>query len=109
MPEVRVVQQVGDAIDASLRYRFHTQLGAFFYKDRYAMPPADGFVSDDVKLSAFRSHTVEAKLGMLGEALGLTGRWSPVRFEAILMYITQDNRFGNAFVAHFAVSLPFEY
>jgi hypothetical protein len=108
-PEVRVVQQVGDAIDASLRYRFHTQLGAFFYKDRYAMTPADGFVSDDVKLSAFRSHTVEAKLGMLGEALGLTGRWSPVRFEAILMYITQDNRFGNAFVAHFAVSLPFEY
>jgi hypothetical protein len=108
-PEIRVVQQVGDAIDASLRYRFHTQLAAFFYKDRYAMTPADGFVSDDVKLSAFRSHTVEAKLGMLGEALGLTGRWSPVRFEAILMYITQDNRFGNAFVAHFAVSLPFEY
>jgi hypothetical protein len=108
-PEIRVVQQVGDAIDASVRYRFHTQLAAFFYKDRYAMTPADGFVSDDVKLSAFRSHTVEAKLGMLGEALGLTGRWSPVRFEAILMYITQDNRFGNAFVAHFAVSLPFEY
>ena len=108
-PEVRVVQQVGDAIDASLRYRFHTQLGAFFYKERYAMTPADGFVSDDVKLSAFRSHTVEAKLGILGEAFGLTGRWSPVRFEAILMYIAQDNRFGNAFVAHFAVSLPFEY
>jgi hypothetical protein len=108
-PEVRVVQQVGDTIDASLRYRFHTQLGAFFYKDRYAMAPANGFVTDDVKLSAFRTHTVEAKLGMLGETFGLTGRWSPVRFEAILMYIAQDNRFGNAFVAHLAVTMPFEY
>ena len=108
-PELRVIQQVGDTIDASLRYRFHTQLAAFFYKDRYAMTPMDGFVSDDVKLSAFRSHTVEAKVGMLGETFGLSGRWAPVRFEAILMYIAQDNRFGNAFVAHAAVTVPFEY
>ena len=108
-PEVRVVQQIGDTVDASLRYRFHTQLAAFFYKDRYPMTPADGFVSDDVKLSAFRSHTVEAKVGMFGETFGLSGRWAPVRFEAILSYIAQDNRFGNAFVAHAAVTLPFEY
>lgn len=108
-PELRVIQQVGDTIDASLRYRFHTQLAAFFYKDRYAVSPMNGLVSDDVKLSAFRSHTVEAKVGMLGETFGLSGRWAPVRFEAILMYIAQDNRFGNAFVAHAAVTLPFEY
>lgn len=108
-PEVRVIQQIGDTVDASLRYRFHTQLAAFFYKDRYAMTPPDGFVSDDVKLSAFRSHTVEAKVGMFGETFGLSGRWAPVRFEAILSYIAQDNRFGNAFVAHAAVTLPFEY
>jgi len=108
-PELRVIQQVGDTIDASLRYRFHTQLAAFFYKERYAMTPADGYISDDVKLSAFRSHTVEAKVGMLGETFGLTGRWAPVRVEAILMYVAQDNRFGNAFVAHAAITLPFEY
>jgi hypothetical protein len=108
-PEVRVIQQVGDTVDASLRYRFHTQLAAFFYKERYPMSPADGFVSDDVKLSSFRTHTVEAKVGMLGETFGLSGRWAPVRFEAILMYIAQDNRFGNAFVAHAAVTVPFEY
>lgn len=108
-PELRIVQQIGDTVDASLRYRFHTQLAAFFYKDRYAVTPADGFISDDVKLSAFRSHTVEAKLGMMGETFGLTGRWAPVRFEAILSYIAQDNRFGNAFVAHAAVTVPLEY
>jgi len=108
-PELRVIQQVGDTIDASLRYRFHTQLAAFFYKERYAMTPPDGFISDDVKLSAFRSHTVEAKIGMFGETFGLSGRWAPVRLEAILSYIAQDNRFGNAFVAHAAITLPFEY
>jgi len=108
-PEIRVIQQVGDTIDASLRYRFHTQLAASFYKERYAVSPMDGLVSDDVKLSAFRSHTVEAKVGMLGETFGLSGRWAAVRFEAILQYIAQDNRFGNAFVAHAAITLPFEY
>ena len=73
------------------------------------MTPADGLISDDVKLSAFRTHTVEAKLGIFGETFGLSGRWAAVRFEAILMYIVQDNRFGNAFVTHAAVTLPFEY
>jgi hypothetical protein len=108
-PELRVIQHIGDSIDATLRYRFHTQLAAFFYKERYAMVPANGFISDDVKLSAFRTHTVEAKLGILGEAFGFAGRWSEVRFEGILSYIAQDNRFGNAFVAHAAVTMPIEY
>jgi hypothetical protein len=108
-PEVRVIQQIGDTVDAGLRYRFHTQLAAFFYQERYAMTPMDGFISDDVKLSTFRSHTVEAKVGMMGETFGLSGRWSAVRFEGIMMYIAQDNRFGNAFVFHAAVTLPFEY
>jgi len=106
-PELRVVQQVGDTVDASLGYRFHTQLSASFYKERYAATQM--YISDDVKLSTFRTHTVEAKLGMLGETFGLPGRWSAARIEAILMYIAQDNRFGNAFVAHFALTLPFEY
>ena len=108
-PELRIVQEVGSTVDASLRYRFHTQLAAFFYQDRYNMEPADGFVSDDVKLSAFRSHTVEAKVGMLGETFGLGGRFAAMRFEAIIMYVAQDNRFGNAFVAHLAATFPFEY
>ena len=108
-PELRIIQQVGDTMDAALRYRFHTQLAAFFYRDRYAVTPMNGFISDDVKLSAFRTHTVEAKLGMLGETFGLSGRWSAVRFEGILSYIAQDNRFGNAFVAHAAVTMPIEY
>jgi hypothetical protein len=109
-PEVRIIQQVGDAADATLRYRFHTQTASFFYRRRYADTMGiDGFVSDDVKLSAFRAHTLEAKLGVLGRMFGLEDRWAGARFEGILQYVLQDNRFGNAIVAHFALTLPFEY
>ncbi len=106
-PEVRLVQQVGETADASLGYRFHSQLRAFFYQDRYNA--SQEYISDDVKLSRFRTHAVEAKLGMLGEAFELGGRWSAARFEGILQYVAQDNRFGNAFVVHLALTLPFEY
>ncbi|MBX3162213.1 MAG: DUF3570 domain-containing protein [Deltaproteobacteria bacterium] len=109
-PEVRVVQQIGDDAEAALRYRFHTQTAAYFYRGRYADTMGiDGFVSDDVKLSAFRSHTIEAKLGVLGRMFGLENRWAGARFEGILQYVLQDNRFGNAIVAHLALTLPFEY
>ncbi|MBA3395143.1 MAG: DUF3570 domain-containing protein [Deltaproteobacteria bacterium] len=106
-PEVRIVQQVGETADASFGYRFHSQLRAFFYRDRYNEQQM--YISDDVKLSRFHTHAVEAKLGMLGEAFELSGRWSAARFEGILQYVAQDNRFGNAFVIHLALTLPFEY
>jgi hypothetical protein len=107
-PEVRAIQQVGDSVDASLRYRFHHQDGAFFYQDRYASPD-EMFISDDVKLSTFNSHTIEAKLGILGQAFDLEGRWAGARFEGILEYVVQHNRFGNAIIAHVALTLPFDY
>ena len=107
-PELRAIQQVGDGTDATLGYRFHHQDGAFFYQDRY--PSVDEpFISDDVKLSTFNSHTIEAKLGMLGEVFDLDGRWAGARFEAILEYVVQHNRFGNAIIAHAALTLPFDY
>lgn len=106
-PEVRGVQQIGDFVDATLRYRFHTQDKAFFYQERY--PFSQKYVSDDVKLSTFTTHLVEAKLGIYGEVFELEGRWGGARVEAILSYMVQNNRFGNAITAHAALTVPFEY
>ena len=110
-PELRIVQQAGYDIDASVSYRYYTQDGAYFYHARY--PPDDAamtqYVSDDVKLSDFTGHTFEAKFGILGEAFELGGRWAGARFEGILEYVIQHNRFGNAVIAHVALTLPFDY
>ena len=109
-PEVRVIQQIGDAGDAAFRYRYHTQDGSFFFRDRYTdAEGVMGFVSDDVKLSSTSTHTIEAKLGMLGSAFELEGKWGNTRFEAMLQYVVQYNRFGNAIVAHVGLTVPFDY
>lgn len=107
-PELRIIQQVGSTADASFRYRYYTQDASFFWEDRYtsAMVP---YVTDDPKMSPFDGHLLEAKLGILGETFGLEGRWAGARFEGILEYIIQHNRFGNAVVAHAALTVPFEY
>jgi hypothetical protein len=110
-PELRIIQQVGLAADASVRYRYHSQDAAFFYEDRYSTTDisVNRYLSDDVKLSSFTGHTFEAKLGILGETFGMSGRWAGARFEGILEYVVQHNRFGNAIIAHVALTVPFEY
>ncbi len=110
-PELRIVQEVGRDADAAFRYRYYTQDGAYFFRDHY--PPDDAartqFVSDDVKLSSFTGQTLEAKLGVLGEAFDFGGRWAGARFEGILEYAIQHNRFGNAVIAHVSLTIPFSY
>jgi len=110
-PELRVVQDVGHDVDASVRFRYYRQDGAYFFRDRYPPdnPAMTQFVSDDVKLSNFTGYTMEAKLGVLGEAFELKGSWAGARFEGILEYAVQHNRFGNAVIAHVALTLPFSY
>lgn len=110
-PEVRIIQQIGDTVDAGLRYRYHTQDGADFFRERYPTTDAAMFpyVSDDVKLSAFTDHMFEAKLGVLGETFGMSGRWAGARFEGILTYVAQYNRFGNAVIAQAALTVPLSY
>jgi hypothetical protein len=110
-PELRIIQDAGGVADAAVRLRYYSQDGAYFYRTRY--PPDDAkmtqFVSDDVKLSDFTGYTMEAKLGVIGDAFGLGGRWAATRFEGILEYSVQHNRFGNAVIAHVAVTIPFDY
>jgi hypothetical protein len=110
-PEIRILQEAGRSADAAVRFRYYRQDGAYFFRDRY---PADDaamtqYVSDDVKLSDFTGYTMEAKLGVIGEAFHLGGLWAGARFEGILEYAVQHNRFGNAVIAHVALTIPFEY
>ena len=110
-PELRVVQEVNDDVDVTLGYRYYTQDGAYFFRTRY---PADDpgltqFVTDDPKLSTFTGHTFEGKIGVRGEQFQLPGLWAGARFEGMFEYDIQHNRFGNAVVAHVALTLPFRY
>ena len=108
-PELRVVQQVGDTVEAAFRYRYYTQDASFFWQKRYGDPMSLQYITDDPKMSPYDGHLMEAKLAILGETFGFEGRWAGARFEGILEYIVQNNRFGNAVVAHAAVTVPFEY
>ncbi|HEY0250397.1 MAG TPA: DUF3570 domain-containing protein [Kofleriaceae bacterium] len=110
-PELRIVQEVGSLADASIRLRYYHQTASYFYKPRY--PELDtsiiNYVTDDPKMSGYDGYTMEAKLGILGEEFGLSGTWAAARFEGIIEYIIQHNAFGDAVVAHVALTLPFSY
>lgn len=110
-PELRVIQQAGDGVDLGLRYRFHWQTAADFYLPSYPTndPMEYPYLTDDVKLSRFTSHTVGFKVGVLGGVLGFRGRLEEARGEIVLEYLDQNNRFGNAVIAHAALTLPLEY
>jgi hypothetical protein len=115
-PEIRLVQQVGLSADATFRYRYYTQSAAYFAPsaymgNRYPDPTMTSvpYLTDDPKMTAYDGHILEAKLGILGQAFDLSDRWGRARFEGILEYIVQNNRFGNAVEAHVAVSVPFDY
>ncbi|HSD90194.1 MAG TPA: DUF3570 domain-containing protein [Kofleriaceae bacterium] len=111
-PEIRIVQQAGDSIEAAVRYRYYRQTAAFFYKNRY--DASDDLVNEpyltaDQKLSKFDGHSFEAKIDILGEAFGFEDSWSEARLEGIIEYVVQNNSFGNAIIGHVAVTIPFEY
>jgi hypothetical protein len=108
-PELRIIQQVGNAIDASFRYRYYWQDDAFFFREKYGPAMDLVYVTDDPKMAPYDGHLLEAKLGVLGEAFGFEERWGGARLEGILEYIIQHNRFGNAVVAHVSITVPFEY
>lgn len=106
-PELRLTKDVGDWLALGLRYRYHRQDAAFFYRERY--PTAQELISLDAKLSAFDSHLVGGRLEVAGGALGLGGRLEAARAELVGEYVIQHNAFGNAMVAYAALVLPLEY
>jgi len=110
-PELRIVQEVGDHADAAITFRYYRQSAAYFFQERYGVidPTAIHFITDDPKMSAFDGETLGAKLGIYGAEFGLSGNWAAARFEGILSYVVQNNRFGNAGIAEFALTYPFDY
>ena len=110
-PELRIVQEVGRHADATFMYRYYTQDAAYFWRRFYPDPAtlSKPYVTDDPKMTAFDGHILQAKLGVFGEAFDLDGRWAGARFEGIMEYVIQHNRFGNAVVAHVALTLPLSY
>jgi hypothetical protein len=108
-PELRIIKDVGESAWFEARYRYHRQTEAYFYEDDYQALRPDMLVSDDTKLSAFHSHTLGAQLELLGAALGLEGRAAETRGQIVIEYVAQDNDFGNAVIAHAALTIPFEY
>lgn len=107
-PELRVVQELAPDLDLHLRYRYHNQGAASFYRDVYDTldPMAAPYVTEDVKLSAFDSHILGVKLESALEHLGFTdyiGRW---RVDVLLHYVIQNNRFGDAVVLQAGLAIP---
>jgi hypothetical protein len=108
-PELRIVQEAGPSAEASFRYRYYRQDDAFFYQEHYGPAMDLTYVTDDPKMEPYDGHLMEAKLAVLGDLFGLEGRLGGTRVEGIIEYIIQHNRFGNAVVAHVAITVPFEY
>lgn len=116
-PEVRVVQDVGDTVQVGGRYRYHTQGPADFWEAEYETGPEPTFFSADYKLSRFSVHTIGVKLAVMGATFGFEDRAAEVRAELVLEYdirrqpheADMATPFGNAGVAHVAVTVPLEY
>ncbi len=110
-PELRVIQAAGDSMEVGLGFRYYRQSAADFFKPVYptANPMMEPYLTDDQKLSRFTGETMSAKFAVLGQAFGLDGRWGEARAEVIVEYVVQHNRFGNAGIAHVALTVPFNY
>jgi Protein of unknown function (DUF3570) len=110
-PEVRIIQDAGDTMQIAASYRYHHQGPADFWQRSYPSsdPVVAPFLSADEKLSRFDVHTVATTFTVTGATFGWSDRWSEVRGEFILEYNLQNNRFGNAGVAHAALTIPLRY
>lgn len=111
-PELRFAQAAGDNVVFGGGYRLHRQSAADFWRASYAGidPVSQPLRTDDGKLAAITTHMMTAKLAVMGATFGWEDRWADVRMEVILEYYLQDDRyFGNAGIAHAAVTIPFTY
>lgn len=106
-PELRFVQDMGSTAWFGASYRYHRQTAADFYRDTY--DAAQPYLSADDKLARGTSHAFGGRLGVTGATFDLDGRWEDARVEVMLEYYLQSASFGNATIAHAALTLPVEY
>lgn len=99
-PEVRVIQDAGETMQLGLRYRYHRQS---------AVDLDPMYVSADPKLTKFDGHQFAMKFLVTGATFGFEDRLGAVQGELIIEYDIQHNDFGNAKVAHAALTIPLEY
>ncbi|RMH41918.1 MAG: DUF3570 domain-containing protein, partial [Deltaproteobacteria bacterium] len=106
-PEIRLVQDVARDVSVRLRYRYHRQSAAFFYRDIYDR--LERYRTDDPKLGAFSTHTAGAAIEAPLARLGATGELAAVRGQVVVEYVRQNNRYGDAIVAQVACTIPLTY
>ena len=108
-PELRVYQELGDAITVRLRYRYYAQTRSFFY----ALPETYGadaqFVTADPKMSEFESHLLGVHARLQLDFLGgsFLDFLSEGQFWLSFDYWMQTSRFGDGVIAQSALSVPF--
>lgn len=99
------------------RYRFYTQVSAYFYREDGDYAPQDEFKTADPKLWPFRSHTpglqVTYELDDLARFRGLgwlEGAWIEATYNHVFRLTSDgapDQRYGNARLGSLAFSLGF--
>lgn len=108
-PEVRLYQELGDAVTLRARYRFYDQTRSFFWRatDRYTAD--DPFYTADPKMAAFSSHLVGLRAVVLLHFLHATplafleDGWFDLSFDTLW----QTSRYGNAIIAQAGLEIPF--
>jgi Protein of unknown function (DUF3570) len=111
-PELRLIQEVVPLLGVHLRYRFHRQNAADFYRDSYptADPMIEPYLTDDAKLDRLTTHTVGGKVDLGLDLAGFRGSFlAGARAEASFDYITQSTYHGNAVTAQLALIVPIAY
>lgn len=108
-PEVRLYQEIGDAVTLRARYRFYAQTRSFFWRPVDMFTTDDPFVTADPKMAAFASHLLGfralVQLDFLsGSPLSFLSRGY---FDLSFDYLWQGSRFGDAVIAQSGLHVPF--
>lgn len=111
-PELRLIQEIVHGLELRVRYRFHTQNQADFYKSIYSQMELNDsmtWVTADDKLSAFTTHTVGGQVSLALHRLGFVGGFGDTRIDLVVERIFQSTSFGDAWVGELGLSIPFGY
>ena len=108
-PEVRIYQEVGDAVTLRARYRYYEQNRSFFYRNADVFTADDPFVTADPKMGAFHSHLLGFRGLVMLRFLANTPLdfLSHGTFDVSFDYLWQTSRFGNAVMAQSGLTVPF--